>query len=154
MEHALFYGGIHRFQTDHFFFHAVPFGDAVGRTVVGHDGQLQFFGDGDDIFFVYVNHRPNDRDICAAQISARCEGMHAPFKHQAHEKGLQRIVQMMPQSDFVAPQFFSGVVDGAAAHIGAQGAGIAFLAFLVNDAADLCLLQMKGHAQGLAILAY
>ena len=80
--------------------------------------------------------------------------MHAPFKHQAHEKGLQRIVQMMPQSDFVAAQFLGDVVDGAAAHIGAQGSGIAFLAFLVNDAADLCLLQMKGHAQGLATLAY
>ena len=100
---------------------------------MGTTGNSNCRADGDDVFFVNINHGPNDGDVGAGQIGAGRKGVHPSFKNQAHQKGFQRVVQVMAQGYFVAAQSFGNVIDCTAAHVGAQRAGIGLLAFFVEQ---------------------
>lgn len=69
------------------------------------------------------------------------------FVKKTHEKGLDRVVKMVSQRDFVEAKLPDGIVQCAAAHFCAHGAGILLFPVIKNNRTDLGLLTIKTDVQ-------
>ena len=72
-----------------------------------------------------------------SSMGHRLEAADAALVEQAHEKGLHRVVMVVPQGDLVDALGQQRFVQRAASHFGAHGAGVLLLSVVKNDRADL-----------------
>ena len=109
----------------------------VLRAGVFHDGQPQCRGGGSDLPLPTVNERPDLPHVRAGHIGHRLEAADAPFKEQTHQKGLHSIVVVMTEGELVAAEVVQRGVERAAAHLGAERAGIVLLPHVEHDLLDV-----------------
>ena len=86
----------------------------------------------------------NHGQLPAGQPGHRRKAADAALPPEIHVKGLHRVVQVMPQGHLVAAQFLGGGVQGAAAQLGAEGAGILLLAVVKHHGADVGAADVVG----------
>ena len=118
------------------------------------DGELFPRGKARYGLFADVEHRADLRDAGAAEIRDRLEAGDAALVEQAHEERLDRVVIVVAQGNFIVALLAHQVVQRAAAHLCAHGAGVLLLAIVENDRADLRLLHKIGHVQPRAQLRH
>ena len=77
-------------------------------------------------------------------------GLHLSAVEHAHEDGLNHVVEVMAQRDFVAAQLAGGVVECAAPHACAGVAGLAVQA--LDNLKDVGGRDLKRHAEELGVV--
>ena len=102
--------------------------------------------------FVNIQHRTNLNHAGAVKFCYRLKAADSSLENQRHQKGLHRIVVMMPQRQLVISSVKQRLIQRAAAHFGAHGAGILFLAVVKNNWRNLRLYNGIGNLQLLAQL--
>lgn len=122
-------------------------GVTVGRTFIFHKRQRQACANARDVSFADVDKGTDHRDLAACEIGARRKGVDASFVEQAHEERFDAVVHVVAERNLVAAVVVRPVVDGAAAHARAEGAGIFLLAFFKDQRADLAWDDLQRHAQ-------
>ena len=87
-------------------------------------------------------------EVCAVKLGHH--GLYLPAVEHAHEDGLNHVVEVMAQRDFVAAQLAGGVVERAATH---ACAGVAGLAVQVpHNLKDVGGHDLKRHAEELGVV--
>ncbi len=150
MEDALTEVGIGLLQGEKQQFHALALGGVIFGAGAGDHRQCHTAGGTADISFLRVQQRADEGDTAIGQIRDGGETPDTSFKGEIHHKRLYRIVLVMPQRHLVAPLRFGFGVQGASAHFGAQGAGIALFSYIENDIGDLRMYRYIGDLQGSA----
>ena len=96
-----------------------------------------------------IEHRPDLRDARAVEVCHGLEAAQPPLEEQAHQERLDRVVIVVPQRDLGKAQPQKLLIQRAAPHLGAHGAGIFLPAIVENDRPDLSLDRVEGHVQPL-----
>lgn len=122
-------------------------GVTVGRTFIFHKRQRQACANARDVSFADVDKGTDHCDLAACEIGTRRKGVDASFVEQAHEERFDAVVHVVAERNLVAAVIVRPVVDGAAAHARAEGAGIFLLAFFKDQRADLAWDDLQRHAQ-------
>ena len=102
-----------------------------------HDGQRVPLGERADVILGRVQQRADERDARPVEVGDRLEAGDAPLIKQGEHIGLDHIVKMVAERDLFAARGLGGLVQRAAAHFGAQRAGVFLLADVENDLGDL-----------------
>ena len=115
-----------------------------------YHAQLQPLGGVADEVLPAVEQGAYLGDPRPVQVGDRLEAGQPPLEDQGHEECLHRVVVVVAQGDFGYPPLLEGGVEGAPAHLGAQGAGVLLLPGVEYDPANLGGDHCVGHTQLLA----
>ena len=89
--------------------------------------QLEALGGLPDHGLADVEQGADLGDVHPVQVGHRVEAGQPPLVEQGQEEGLHRVVVVVPQGHLVDARLPQGGVEGAPAHLGAQGAGVLLL---------------------------
>ena len=128
-------------------------GVAVGGAGGFDDGELSFGGEIADVFFGHIDHGANEMQVGAGQVGYGLEAPETSLEEQVEHEGVHYIVKMVTKGYAVTAKLFGGVVEYAAAHFGAERAGVGLLAHVKDDLSDLGWGDVVGHLQLVAELA-
>ena len=129
------------------FLDLVALGGLVHRTGVFDHRDLQRLGETRDLLLPRVDKGADLRDAGAVEIGDRAEAAEPPLEEQREHKGLDRVVKVVAERELVDPARADRVVERAAAHLGAQRAGVFLLAHVKDDLLDVGLETGIGHAE-------
>ena len=112
------------------------FGHALGEGIES--------GEVNDLLLAGVDERADLRNAAAIHVRHGPEAAQAPLEQQAHEEGLDRVVEVVAEGELGYAARADRVVERAPAHLRAQRAGIVLLA-LHRLLRLRCRRRRKGH---------
>ena len=133
--------------------HAGAFAVVVRGAGIVHDrcaGEARVLT---DLPFLDEQKRPDDVHARAFQPGVRFEAEEAPLEKQAEHGGLDHVVLVVGQRHDVAAQGGGGGVEGAAAEVRAEGAGVRLFPDVKNDLGDPGVNDLQRYAEAVAELA-
>ena len=116
-EYMLLEVGISALKLIQQLFYVLALGVLVSLTAVVYYRQFLPAHEVRHRFFVYIQHRTDDRQVCAAEIGNGAEGAYATLVYKRQHKCLYSIVKMMPKRHLVASKLLRLVVQRTAAHL-------------------------------------
>ena len=105
-----------------------------------------------DLLFGHVDHGSDQLDAHAGEVGNGGEATESALVKEVEHKGLHHVVEVVTEGNGGASKLFCGGVERAAAHLGAERAGIFFLSDLKNDLVDLGGDDVVGDVKLLAEL--
>ena len=120
--------GIALFQFDKQLLDFLALGGAVGGAGVGDNGQSQPVDRVSDIALLDIQQGTKLRHICAVKVGDGLEAADAPLHQKIHHQRFHRVVVVVSQRDLLDAKAVQLGAERAAAHLGAQGAGVFLLA--------------------------
>ena len=113
--------------------------------------EVVFVAPGDDVCLMHQVEGADELHALEVRaVKLGHHGLHLPAVKHAHEDGLNHVVEVMAQRDFVAAQLAGGVVERAAAHACAGVAGLAVQA--PHNLKDVGGHDLERHAEKLDVV--
>ncbi len=117
-------------------------------------GKPALFREIDDVLFLRVKERADERQPTVREIGHGRKASEPPFEEEIHHKGLDGIVVVVTERHLVAPCRLCFRVEGASAHFGTERAGVRLLSDVENDLCDLGRDDAVLHAERVAKCAH
>ena len=119
----------------------------IHRAAVLQNRQFHTPGKGIHRLFMDIKHGADLGNAGAVQVGYRLEAADPALIDERHQEGFHRVIVVVAQRQLVAAPVKQGLIEGAAAHLGAHGAGIFFLSVVKNNGADFGFYHGVGHLQ-------